>query len=103
MRNHLILIPAGLLLLAVAPLPYGYYTFLRIAVTAGAVAVAWASFQRTGTVSGWVVGMGLIAALFNPIIPVHLTREIWLPINLVAAGAFVARWFSYRSPETPRA
>jgi len=32
--------------------------------------------------------MGFIALLFNPLIPVYLTREIWAPIDLGLAVLF---------------
>jgi len=33
--------------------------------------------------------MGGIAVLYNPILPIHLTREIWVMLNLVVAVALV--------------
>ena len=38
-----------------------------------------------GRVSGWAITMAGIALLFNPLIPVHLTRDIWIPIDLSTA------------------
>lgn len=38
--------------------------------------------------SGWAWVFGIIALLFNPIIPVHLSREIWAPIDIMAALIF---------------
>ena len=32
---------------------------------------------------------GFIAVLFNPLIPIHLSREIWQPIDVVCATLFV--------------
>jgi hypothetical protein len=32
--------------------------------------------------------MGLVALLFNPVVPVHLTREIWFFIDLAVAAIF---------------
>jgi len=83
-----LLVPAGLLLLAIFPLPYGYYTLLRLVVTVCAIIAAWVSFKAKETVNWEVVAMGLIAILFNPLAPVWLSRSVWLPIDLVAAGFF---------------
>jgi hypothetical protein len=63
-----LLICAGLLFLALLSLPIGYYTFLRITVTIGAILVI-ASELREG-INVWVILFGLIAVLFNPIAPV---------------------------------
>ena len=73
---------------AVIPIwPYGYYTLLRIVVTAVAVfaivVLGNASASRT-------VGLALFALLFNPFVPIHLTRALWFPFDLG-----VAVWFVY--------
>jgi hypothetical protein len=85
-RPHLIpaLAAAVLLLVALGEHPYGFYTFLRWAVTVAALVVAWESAAQWAT---WVfVG---IAILFNPIAPVYLDRETWRPIDVARAVIFV--------------
>jgi len=79
-------VPAVLLLLALAPLPYGFYTLLRLVVTICAVVIAYHHWQSGG--KGVAIAMGFIALLFNPLIPVYLTREIWAPIDLGLAVLF---------------
>lgn len=76
---------AGLLAIALAPLDYGYYIFLRIAVTAAAIYVAVLASRASQV--GWVVACAGIAIVFNPLIPVWLSREVWVPIDV--AGAIV--------------
>src|ERR1700754_3817286 len=79
---------AALLGLAVLDLPYGYYTFLRWAVCAAALILLGIE-QRTHKTNLWVVGYAIIAILFNPIVPIHLARGTWLPIDLACAAFFV--------------
>ena len=57
---------------ALAPRPYGYYTFLRWVVCMAALMVAFRAHdsERFGTV--WT--FGLVALLFNPLISIHLIR-----------------------------
>jgi hypothetical protein len=89
-RPHLIpaLAAAVLLLVALGQHPYGYYTFLRWAVTVAAVVVAWVAWDSAAQWATWVfVG---IAILFNPIAPVYLNRETWRPIDVACAAIFVA-------------
>ncbi len=67
--------------------PYGYYTLLRVVVCAVAIFVAvqgyfWKRFWAT-----WL--FGFVAVLFNPLVPVHLSRQIWQPVDLAAGAAFV--------------
>ena len=35
---------------------------------------------------GWVWTLGIAAAIYNPIIRVHLNRELWSEINIVTGG-----------------
>ncbi len=83
-----LLIPAVLLVIAVMPLPYGYYTLLRLVVTIAAAITAYASYQTARSVTWHVIVMGLVALLFNPIVTVALSRSAWLPIDLLTAGIF---------------
>lgn len=72
------------LLLAVFPLPYGYYQLLRL-VTFGLMAwyaVASWSNKRTKLVIGL---SALLAALYNPFIRVHFDRDTWSAINVLTA------------------
>jgi hypothetical protein len=67
--------------------PYGYYQFLRWAVRGVAVFIAVKGYQWRVPWAIWC--FAAIAVLFNPIAPIHLSREVWLPIDLVVAVAFV--------------
>lgn len=75
---------AALLLLAVGDWPYGFYTFLRIAVCITAVFGAVQAFSTDQ--AGWGVTLAAIAILFNPVIPVYLSQATWAPIDVVCAG-----------------
>ena len=79
-------IPAGMLAVAVLPLPYGYYMFLRLAVTAAAAYVAYVNFNKDIPVWG-IVFVG-VALLFNPIFEVHLDKVIWVIIDTATAIIF---------------
>lgn len=83
------ILPAIMLVVAVMPLPYGYYTLLRIVVSIAAGLVAFSVYSKSQSVSVWVAVFGLLALLFNPIIPVHLDRELWFIIDLGAAATFL--------------
>jgi hypothetical protein len=74
-------------LLALLPLPYGYYQLLRIAaflIGGWAASVQWREGNQ-GTAALWA----LLAAAYNPILPLHLDREIWSGVNAVSAAAVV--------------
>ena len=92
MRNYLPIIAAILLLVAVLPLPYGYYTFLRISVTVCALLIAWLVYKEKGEPTVWVLVFGLVAILFNPLIPIHLSRGIWFYLDIGIAAIFTVWW-----------
>lgn len=78
-----------LLFVAVAHLPIGYYTFLRIAVTVTAV-ILLAHFYQRESLSVRTVVFGAITILFNPVLPIYLhSKSVWVPIDLATGLAFV--------------
>ena len=79
------LIPIALVLIATARLPYDYYTFTRLVVCAFAAFVAFFNFVEDTAHRAWPVVLGLIAVLFNPVIPIHLNRATWLYLDIGTA------------------
>lgn len=98
LRHHssVWLTPAILLLLALLPWPYGYYSFLRLGVCAVSAWLAYEQLKHDSAVSGWVVAFAGTALLYNPLVPIHLTREIWSVLNLASAGLFVGHFWVLR-------
>ncbi len=79
-----------LLLVGIADMPIGYYTLLRIVVTIGSAAVIVEEMEKG--ITPWVLAFGLLAILFNPIIPVYLNdKDAWLPIDLVGGVLFFVK------------
>ncbi len=77
---QVVIIP--LLFLALNPAnPYGYYILLRWISCAVFVYIALQAF--TIEKIGWVWVFGITALIYNPIIRVHGTREMWSIINLI--------------------
>lgn len=80
------IICALLLFIAVLKLPIEYYTFLRIVVFIGALLVIISLSKKTI----WVIIFGIIAILFNPIIPIYLYfKSYWVPIDIVVGILFL--------------
>jgi hypothetical protein len=97
-RPHLIpgIIAALMLLGTLAQWPYGYYQLLRLVVCGVAVYIA---FTAYGWQKMWAVWLfGFIALLFNPLIPIHLSRELWQPIDVICALLFAVVVFILRKP-----
>ena len=60
--------------------PYGYYVFLRCVCCAVFAYLAIQAFAQKK--EGWVWVLGVTAVVYNPIIRIHLTREIWSVVNV---------------------
>lgn len=84
-------IAAPMLFVAVANLPYDYFILLRWVVTVCAVIILYAALEKEDNT--WMVIMGAVAILFNPIWPVHLTKSIWIPIDIAAGILFIVSIF----------
>jgi hypothetical protein len=99
MKNRLHLIPtvisALMLFLALADWPYGYYQLLRLVVCGSASYVAYLGYQSDKQWILWV--FAAIAVLFNPIVRIHLNREIWAVIDVICAIFFVFITVLYRT------
>ena len=97
-RPHFIpgLIVAAMLLFALAPWPYVYYTILRWAVCGVSV---WLVFLGYDWKHYWACAVfGFVGILFNPLLPLHLTRELWSLIDIAAAISFVVSLFVLVEP-----
>lgn len=81
---------AGVMLLfALFPAnPYGYYVLLRWVVCPCFIYTALQVFQKNQINLVWI--LGVTAAIYNPIISLHLNRPLWGVLNL--AGIAVAAW-----------
>ncbi len=95
-RPFFLIIPAFLLLIAPANLPYYYYSILRVLVF---LACGWVLFitheldQDKNSALIIRVLAALIAFVFNPVVPIHLAKTAWVVIDLVCAVYFSALVF----------
>lgn len=83
------LLAASFLIGALMHMPYGYYVLLRWVVACAGTFMAWRS-ARCGQ-QGWVFPLALMAVIFNPLLPLHLTRQVWQPVDIAASVVFAAR------------
>lgn len=84
----LVWISAIMLFAALAPLPIGYYTLLRMIVTITAVLLAVNDYKNDKI--ELTIIFGIIALIFNPLIPIYLTdKSVWMPIDLIVGVLFI--------------
>ncbi len=89
-HTTIFIIATVLFLIGFARMPYGYYNFLRLAVCAMSVYSAVLYVKSTRRVNPAVIVFGVLALLYNPIIPVRLgDKGIWIIINIITAIIFL--------------
>ena len=77
---------SGLLLfVAIFSWPYGYYMFLRVAVFFASIYLV---YKLKENHEGWMWIFIFMAILYNPLFEIHLTKGIWVPINIASALLF---------------
>lgn len=83
---------AGILLLAMANMPSGYYKILRLVVfIGGGIGVINASMKKQYL---WAFLLAIPAIIFNPIIPIYLyDQEKWIPYDIGGAIIYIIRGF----------
>jgi hypothetical protein len=75
------LVPFALLLMATEKMPYGYYTLTGIIVCGFASCLVFVGWEDKVVSRIWSVVFGCIAVLFNPIIPIYLSRRTWFGLD----------------------
>ncbi len=90
MQKHLkenwFTILAGIMLLLAIPSiwAYSYYQLLRWVVAIVACYNAYLAYESKQ--NNWMIVMGIVVLLFNPIAPIHLDKSTWGFLDLVASG-----------------
>lgn len=79
---------------AILPWPYDYYQALRLGIVAAGIYCGF--MAKSSGDDKLAYGLFFAALVFNPFLPVFLTRAIWLPIDLAAAAFFA--FIAYRHP-----
>ena len=83
-------IPAILLFLGIFSLPYDYYKLLRVIVFISAL------YLISQNKNEWVYIFLGIAILFNPLLPIYLSKGIWIPIDIVVGILYL---FNYNKSQ----
>lgn len=95
------IVAGALLLLAAASMPYGYYTFVRIAVCGLASVNAYHSLsQHMQNKSIWPWLFLLVAILFNPFVVIHMQKEAWMLADISVGLLFFFIAYKIRNNQT---
>ena len=83
-----------LLLLCLAPMPYGYYQLVRFISAFAFAILAWLNYTTRQT-SRLIVFSGL-ALLFQPFCKIALGRTVWNIVDVLVAGMLIFMWYRIR-------
>jgi hypothetical protein len=76
--------------------PYGIYTLLRIVVTLSSAFIIYDNYKKINNVNSTIVIFSIILIVFNPLFPIRLNRELWLPIDLITAAIYFYHYIQFR-------
>ena len=92
--KHIYLILAAMMLLCLAPMPYGYFQLVRFVAMIVFGLMAYRYYQNQKMVATWV--FGALALLFQPIYKIALGRVVWNVVDVIVAllliALFVMEW-----------
>ena len=83
MVRYLYLIFTALLLLCLAPMPYGYYQLVRFVAMVAFAIMAWKYYEQKQ--EGWAITFGALALLFQPFVKIALGRTLWNIVDITVA------------------
>lgn len=93
--KNVILTMAILLLLCLAPMPYGYYMFIRLVSTIVFVVLAYDYYQKEKEIL--TILFSALAILFQPFIKIVLSRDAWNTIDVFVAIILIILSFLYKN------
>jgi hypothetical protein len=97
MMKHFYIILAGMLLLCLAPMTYGYYQFVRFVSMVVFAVMAYQYYVKKQM--EWAVVFGALALLFQPFVKIALGRTMWNIVDVVVAIMLVVLWYKNRDEE----
>ena len=83
MMKQVYLILAALMLLCLAPMPYGYFQLVRFVAMVVFGIMAYRYYVADKTIAATV--FGVLALLFQPIYKIALGRTVWNVVDVVVA------------------
>ena len=95
--KQLYLFLAAMLLLCLAPMPYGYFMLVRYAMMIAGGVMAYLYYQRKKLTAVWVFVS--LAVLFQPIYKIALGRTLWNVVDVIVAVLMVGLYLLERRQE----
>jgi uncharacterized membrane protein len=73
---------------------YGFYTLLRVVICA--ISIYLAVRANSAKSAPWTWVLGVMAVLFNPVLPIRMHRSNWRAVDALAAITFLVFVAAYK-------
>lgn len=90
--NQIYLILAAILLLCLAPMPYGYYMLVRFLAMVGFGMIAYRYYHEKKEQLAWT--FIVLALLFQPFVKLALGRLLWNIVDVVVGVGLIVLYFT---------
>ena len=88
-------IPAGLLIISnLVTFAPGFDAFVKMIICFSSGTIIFYGFKSAKGINETITIFSLILILFNPVFPIHLEKDLWLPINLLTSGIYIYGYFN---------
>ena len=88
-------IPEGLLIISnLITVTAGFDAFVKMIICFSSGTIIFYGFKSAKGINETIIIFSLILILFNPVFPIHLEKELWLPINLLTSGIYIYGYFN---------
>lgn len=81
-----------LIVIAFGDMPYGYYNLLRLVICGSSAYIGYNYYKSKKERYAWI--FYIQAFVYNPIIPHHFGRELWLLVNVASIAVFVGTYLA---------
>jgi len=92
--KYLYITLAILLLLCLAPMPYGYYALVRFVAMVAFAVMAYQYWNKKQ--QSLAVVFGALALLFQPFAKIALGRTVWNIVDVIVAAFLIIIWLRGR-------
>ncbi|TFD74612.1 hypothetical protein E3T54_13630 [Cryobacterium sp. Sr8] len=99
-RTSIAIAASAGLLAALLNWPAGYYGLMRLMLLVTCVVLGVLVHRATACPWPWFFGLALVALIWNPVVPIWMSREAWIPLDVAGAVFFamLASWSKGRLP-----
>ena len=66
--------------------PFAYHTLIRLEIFIASIYLVFLAMQAGQF--GWMILFAILVILYNPIIPIHLKKEVWQIVEISGAAVF---------------